>query len=111
MKHLHTFIIVASLAMYGAVCPVYAATDGCQTPVTAQMLDTGYGQVGSVAEWLQATTVVVHTPGDEIFLGLAHPAAALFERPFSLEGARMCRCNPPGATRPACQPPMAPTRS
>jgi len=31
---------------------------------------------------------VVHTPGDEILNGLAHPAAALFERPFSLEGAR-----------------------
>ncbi len=43
---------------------------------------------GSRAEWQQARTVVVHTPGDEVLFGLAHPAAALFERPFSLDGAR-----------------------
>ncbi len=58
----------------------------CQTAVTANMLTPG--MVGSSAEWLDAKTVVVHTPGDEIFFGLAHPAAALFERPFSMEGAR-----------------------
>ena len=30
----------------------------------------------------------MHTPGDEIFVGVIHPAAALFERPFALSGAR-----------------------
>ena len=51
-------------------------------------LGSGVGAVGSAAEWDQARTVIVHTPGDEVRFGLAHPAAALFERPFSLEGAQ-----------------------
>ena len=71
---------------------VFAASPGltqqCQTTVSAAMLQPGSFTIGSGAEWLQAKTVVVHTPGDEVFLGLTHPAAALFERPFSLDGAR-----------------------
>lgn len=39
------------------------------------------------AEWLTARDVVVHTPGAEIFLGVVHPEAALFEQTFSLDGA------------------------
>ena len=88
MKIILVFIMVLSLGLTGAVWVVAEASDGCQAPVTAELLTAGYGQAGSAAEWQQARTVVVHTPGDEIFLGLAHPAAALYERPFSLEGAR-----------------------
>ncbi len=44
--------------------------------------------IGNGAEWRQPRTVVVHTPGTEVLFGLAHPAAALFERPFSLAGAK-----------------------
>jgi arginine deiminase len=44
--------------------------------------------VGAVAEWDQAKDVIVHTPGEEIFLGLIHPDAALFEQPFALAGAQ-----------------------
>jgi arginine deiminase len=81
-------MMVFSLALHGTGRLATAASDGCQAPVTAEMLSAGYGQAGSAAEWLQAKTVVVHTPGDEILNGLAHPAASLYERPFSLEGAR-----------------------
>ncbi len=88
MKRLVMFMMVLSLALHGAGRLATAASDGCQAPVTAEMLAAGYGQAGSAAEWQQAKTVVVHTPGDEIFFGLVHPAAALYERPFSLEGAR-----------------------
>ena len=44
-------------------------------------------QVGCRAEWESPTDVLVHTPGDELFLGVLHPEAALFERAFDLEGA------------------------
>lgn len=44
-------------------------------------------QAGASAEWKPAKDVVMHQPGDEIFLGLIHPDAALFEKTFSLEGA------------------------
>jgi hypothetical protein len=63
-------LAVLSLALYGAIGQVAADGDGCQSPVTAEMLTAGYGQIGSAAEWQQAQTVVVHTPGDEIFSGL-----------------------------------------
>lgn len=43
--------------------------------------------VGSRAEWLPAKEILVHTPGEELFLGVVHPAAALFERAFSLQDA------------------------
>ena len=43
--------------------------------------------VGSQAEWLRPREVVVHTPGEEVFVGVVHPAAALFERAFSLSDA------------------------
>lgn len=46
-----------------------------------------YEKVGSEAEWHPAKTILMHTPGDEIFLGVVHPAAALFEKPFSLKQA------------------------
>jgi arginine deiminase len=45
-------------------------------------------QVGARAEWDPAKMVLMHTPGEEILLGVVHPAAALFEKPFSLEEAR-----------------------
>jgi arginine deiminase len=41
-----------------------------------------------VAEWQQARVALLHTPADELFYGVLHPDAALFERAFSLTGAR-----------------------
>jgi len=43
--------------------------------------------VGATAEWLPARRVLMHTPGEEIFLGVIHPAAALYEKPFDLTDA------------------------
>jgi len=43
--------------------------------------------VGCRAEWDRPTDVLVHTPGEELFLGVIHPEAALFERAFSIQGA------------------------
>jgi arginine deiminase len=45
-------------------------------------------QAGARAEWDPAKMVLMHTPGEEILLGVVHPDAALFEKPFSLEEAR-----------------------
>ncbi|MDI1446771.1 arginine deiminase family protein [Polyangium sp. 6x1] len=42
---------------------------------------------GVDAHWYEADQILVHRPGEEVFLGLLHPAAALFEDTFSLEGA------------------------
>lgn len=49
---------------------------------------SGPRKIGSAAEWLPAREILVHTPGEELFLGVLHPAAALFERVFSLAGAQ-----------------------
>jgi arginine deiminase len=50
-------------------------------------------EVANAAEWQQARTVFVHTSGVEGFLGIAHPAAALFERPFALAGKGILKKN------------------
>jgi len=58
------------------------------TLVTVQAGQIGaHEKVGSEAEWHPAKTILMHTPGDEIFLGVVHPAGALFEKPFSLKQA------------------------
>jgi arginine deiminase len=44
--------------------------------------------VGAAAEWLPARDVLMHAPSDELFWGVIHPAAGLFERPFSTDEAR-----------------------
>ncbi len=59
MKRMLICLMVLSLALHGAVRLATAASDGCQAPVTVEMLAAGYGQAGSAAEWLQAKTVVV----------------------------------------------------
>ena len=41
----------------------------------------------AAAHWHEASLVLVHRPGEEVFPGLLHPAAALFADTFSLEGA------------------------
>jgi arginine deiminase len=42
-------------------------------------------KVGQRAEWDQPKKILMHTPGDEVFMGILHPAAALYEKPFSLK--------------------------
>lgn len=48
---------------------------------------SSFENVGSRAEWDKAAVVLAHTPGDEILLGVLHPSAALFERPFDIQKA------------------------
>ncbi|KKP35836.1 MAG: Arginine deiminase [candidate division TM6 bacterium GW2011_GWF2_32_72] len=42
---------------------------------------------GVKAEWNTAKTILMHTPGDELFCGILHPDAALFEGPFDMYAA------------------------
>jgi len=42
-------------------------------------------KVGQKAEWEYPKKILMHTPGDEIFMGVLHPEAALYEKPFSLK--------------------------
>ena len=42
---------------------------------------------GSTAEWHRAEHILMHTPGDELLLGVLHPEAALFETVFSVDDA------------------------
>ena len=47
-----------------------------------------FGQgIGCEAEWDPARVILMHTPGEELFLGVVHPESALFEDTFSLEKA------------------------
>ena len=64
------------------------ASPVCYTPVNEITSLLGTLQVGSAAEWKAPRDIIVHTPSEEVFVGVVHPAAALFERPFSLEGAQ-----------------------
>jgi arginine deiminase len=41
------------------------------------------------AEWERLTKVVIHRPGIEMFFGLLDPHSSLYERAFSMDGARM----------------------
>lgn len=45
-------------------------------------------KVGAAAEWDRAEVILMHAPGDEVFLGVVHPAAALYEQSFSLTQAQ-----------------------
>lgn len=42
-------------------------------------------EVGNFAEWDRPKEVLMHTPGEELFLGVVHPDAALFERAFDIK--------------------------
>jgi len=44
-------------------------------------------EIGAQAEWMAPKKILMHTPGDEVFLGVLHPDAALFEKPFSIKKA------------------------
>jgi len=46
------------------------------------------GDIGAAAEWDPAKLILMHTPGDEIFFGVIHPAAALYEKPFNPQKAQ-----------------------
>lgn len=65
-----------------------AARSIARDPAAAQGSGT-LRVVGNHAEWHRPRDVLVHTPGDEVFLGVVHPAAALFSRPFSIRGAQI----------------------
>jgi arginine deiminase len=45
-------------------------------------------EVGSAAEWLKPALILVHTPGEELFSGVLHPEAALYEQTFSIDEAK-----------------------
>ena len=40
-----------------------------------------------VAEWDNATAILMHTPGEELFDGVIHPSAGLFEGYFDVDKA------------------------
>lgn len=42
-------------------------------------------KVGQKAEWEHPKKILMHTPEDEVFMGVLHPEAALFEKPFNLK--------------------------
>lgn len=66
MKRLKTLLIVAVVAM---------ATAGAQECISP------------VAEWNKACSILMFTPGEELFDGLIHPAAGLFEEYFDADAA------------------------
>ena len=60
-----------------------AATIVCGINAHAQDRKMDYPQ----AEWSVAGDILMHTPGQELFLGVAHPLAGLFEDYFDVEKA------------------------
>lgn len=53
------------------------------TPSTAQRTPGGH----PCAEWDKAETILMHTPGEELFDGVIHPSAGLFEHYFDVQAA------------------------
>ena len=42
---------------------------------------------GAFSEWENAKTILMHTPGEEIFLGVAYPEPALYDVTFDMDKA------------------------
>jgi len=45
-------------------------------------------KVGQTAEWGRPRKILMHTPGDEVLMGVLHPRAALYENAFDLKTAQ-----------------------
>ena len=45
-------------------------------------------EVYPTSEWDYATAILMHTPGEELFDGVIHPYAGLFEYYFDVDAAR-----------------------
>ena len=54
--------------------------------LTIQAQETGK-MVYPQAEWSKAGDILMHTPGQELFNGVIHPAAGLFEDYFDVDKA------------------------
>lgn len=68
------YFLIAAVSLYMS-CMV-----SCQKP---QPIQTGYPQ----AEWNKASEILMHTPGSELFNGVIHPSAGLFEHYFDVDQA------------------------
>lgn len=66
--------VLAAIAMF-TMCSM-----GLQAQETAEMV---YPQ----AEWSKAGDILMHTPGQELFNGIIHPSAGLFEKYFDVDKA------------------------
>jgi arginine deiminase len=80
MKLTRAILLVVTILLLSAVL------SGCGSSARELSADT-IAQVGTQEEWDNAKEVLVHTPSQELFLGVVHPDAALFERAFSIDGA------------------------
>jgi arginine deiminase len=78
---LATIWLLVSCATNEKVAPVR------EHPVPEPVSARPVPEVGCRAEWHRPKTVLMHTPGEELFAGVIHPAAALFEKAFSIEFA------------------------
>lgn len=58
----------------------------CQDPNPPVGIITGKALCPQ-AEWDKATTILMHTPGIELFDGVVHPTAGLFEHYFNVDSA------------------------
>jgi len=65
----------------------HAGSGQHQTPPSpdkpAEVIEWGY----PFAEWAMAGSVLMHTPGEELFEGVIHPSAGLFEHYFDVDKA------------------------
>ena len=72
---------ILSLFVLLSVCLCACTQEGDSTQVTTQ--EAAY----PVAEWDKATAILMHTPGQELFDGVIHPSAGLFENYFDVDKA------------------------
>ncbi len=77
--------------LYFATHEALAMDDGPLPLKSSSSLRKACGKpvpVGSPAEWFPAKTILMHPPGNEQFLGILYPPAALFEGAFDVIAAQ-----------------------
>ncbi len=77
MKHYSHLLVAAVLCLTGLVA--------CQQAHEGEM-------AYPTAEWNKAGEILMHTPGAELFNGVIHPSAGLFEHYFDVEQAASEHC-------------------
>lgn len=97
LKYL-SFLVLCCLSVTFASCDDDGISEIVQVPHSGQ----GQGQTPETkpvkpdesiewdypaAEWDKAGTILMHTPGEELFNGIIHPSAGLFEHYFDVEKA------------------------
>ncbi|GEM_PF-38415 len=73
--------LIGGIILVGIGIKIFLEGTLCAASAKVEEQHASYPQ----AEWSQATAILMHTPGEELFYGAIHPYAGLFEYYFDVE--------------------------